>query len=58
MRAILKACQCAVVPFAPAVNVLPVGTVPDRRIYHAVFVRIFDKGLPVPGGLCYLIHSE
>lgn len=56
--AILQTGQRAIVSFAPAVDVLPVSSVAHRCLCHSMLVRIFDKGLPKPGGLCYLVHSE
>ena len=56
--AILQRGQCPVVPFLPAIDVLPIGSIPDRRFRDSVFLCILNQCLPIPGGLCYLVHSE
>ena len=61
VRAMGTVCQGregAVVPFAPAVDILPVQVVAYGGFCDAVLVGIFDYRLPEAHGLCYLIHGE
>jgi hypothetical protein len=58
MRTVCQRLEGAVVPFAPAVNILPVQMVADGRLCDAVLVGILNHGLPEAHGLCYLIHGE
>lgn len=58
VRAVFRRCLRPIVSLAPAVDVLPVGVVPGRRFCDSMLLCIQNQGLPVPGRLCYLIHSE
>ena len=53
--AVLQRAQCPIVPLAPAVGIRMVA---DGRLCHTVFLCIQNQGLPIPGCLCYLIHSK
>lgn len=46
--------KCPVIPLSPAVNILPVCVVAYSGLCDSVFLRV----VPIPGCLCYLIHSK
>ena len=48
----------AIVPFAPAVDILPVQVVADGGFCDTMLVGILNYRLPEAHGLCYLIHGE
>ena len=58
MGSVLQGLQRSVISLHPAVNVLSVSTIVDHRFCDAILLRVVDQGLPIQGGLCYLIHGE
>lgn len=43
--------------FAPAVN-MTVRMAAYSGLGYTIFLTVQNQGLPIPGGLCYLVHSE
>ena len=58
MGTVCQGLEGAVVPFAPAVDILPVQVVADRGFCDTMLVGILNYGLPKAHCLCYLIHGE
>ena len=58
MGSVLQGLQRSIISLHPAVDVLAVSVVMDGSFCDAILLCVVDQGLPIQGGLCYLIHGE